>query len=106
MATSKEYLSYLLDQLSTLDGITYRMMMGEYIIYYRGKIAAYICDGRFLIKPVASAIRMLPDAKYDALSEGGRKKMLCVDNVDDRKFLADLFIAMYDKLPFPKSKKV
>lgn len=106
MATSKEYLSYILDQLSSLDGITHRMMMGEYIIYYHGKIAAYICDGRFLVKPVASAIKMLPDAEYDAISEGGRKKLLRVENVDDRKFLVDLLIAMYDELPFPKSRKI
>ncbi len=105
MSTSKEYLNFLLEQLSALDGISYRMMMGEYLIYYRGKVAAYICDGRFLVRPVPSAIKMLPDAEYDAISEGGRKKLLRVDNVDNRDFLTDLFIAMYDELPEPKPKK-
>ncbi len=85
--------------------LSYRMMMGEYLIYYRGKIAAYICDGRFLVKPVPSAIKMLPDAEYDAISEGGRKKLLRVDDVDNKKFLTDLFNAMYDELPEPKQKK-
>lgn len=105
MATSKEYLSFLLDQLSSLEGITHRMMMGEYIIYYRGKIAAYICDDRFLVKPVPAAIQMFPDAEYDSIDEGGKKKLLRVDNVDDRNFLANLFLAMYEELPSPKPKK-
>ena len=105
MSTSKEYLSFLLDQLSSLDEISYRMMMGEYLIYYRGKVAAYICDDRFLVRPVPAAIKMLPDAEYDAISEGGRKKLLRVDDVDNRELLTDLFIAMYDELPEPKNKK-
>lgn len=78
--------------------------MGECLIYYRGKVVAYICDDRFLVKPVPSAIRMLPDAEYDSISQGGRKKLLRVDNVDDRNFLTNLLNSMYDELPFPKSK--
>lgn len=104
MSTNKDYLNFLLDQLSSLEGITYRMMMGEYLIYYRGKAVAYICDNRFLIKPVPSAIQMLPDAEYDSISQGGRKKLLRVDNVDDRHFLTNLLNSIYDELPFPKSK--
>ena len=104
MSTNKDYLNFLLDQLSSLEGITHRMMMGEYLIYYRGKVVAYICDDRFLVKPVPSAIQMLPDAEYDSISQGGRKKLLRVDNVDDRNFLTNLLNSMYDELPFPKSK--
>lgn len=104
MSTSKDYLNFLLDQLSSLEGITYLMMMGEYLIYYRGKVAAYVCDNRFLIKPVPSAIKMLPGAEYDSISPEGRKKLLRVDNVDDGNFLADLFRSMYEELPGPKSK--
>ena len=103
MSTNKNYLNFLLDQLSSLEGITYRMMMGEYLIYYRGKVAAYICDNKFLVKPVPSAIKMLPDAEYDSISIGGRKKLLRVDNVDDRNFLTNLLFAIYDKVPFPKA---
>ena len=104
MSTSKEYLSFLLDQLSSLDGISHRMMMGEYLIYYRGKVAAYICDNRFLVRPVPSAIKMLPEAEYDSISEGGKMKLLRVDDVDDRELLTELFIAMYEELPQPKPK--
>ena len=104
MATNKDYLDFLLEQLSSLEGITYRRMMGEYLIYYRGKVAAYVCDSRFLIKPVPSAVKMLPHAEYDSINPGGRKKLLRVDNVDDRDFLTTLLDAIYEELPFPKSK--
>ena len=76
------------------------------MIYYRGKVAAYLCDGRFLIKPVPSALKMLPDAEYDSISEGGRKKLLRVDGVDDKELLTNLFEAMYNELPESKPKKV
>mgnify|MGYP002797374123 FL=1 len=102
MSTNKDYLNFLLDQLSSLEGITYRMMMGEYVIYFRGKVVAYVCDNRLLIKPVLAAINMLPHAEYDSISQGGRKKLLRIDNVDDRDFLTDLFNAIYDALPFSK----
>ena len=105
MSTSKEYLSFILEQLSSLEEISCRMMMGEYLIYYRGKVAAYLCDGRFWVKPVPSALKMLPDAEYDAIYEGGRKKLLRVDDVDNRELLTNLFTAMYDELPEAKTKK-
>lgn len=105
MPTNKEFLKFLSDQLSSLDGISCRMMMGEYLIYYRGKIAAYVCDGRLLVKPVPSAIKMLPGAEYDAIYEGGKKKLLRVDDVDNKELLTKLFTAMYAELPEPKPKK-
>lgn len=104
MATSKEYLSYILDQLSGLEEITYRMMMGEYIIYYRGKIAAYLCDDRMLVKPVKSALERMPDAALEPPYEGA-KEMLLVEEVDDSAFLIALFREMYEELPAPKPKK-
>ena len=104
MASSKEYLEYILDQLSGLNDISYRAMMGEYIIYYRGKIVGGIYDDRFLVKPTKSAAAMMPDADMDLPYEGA-KKMLLVDNVDNRDFLRNLLEAMYDELPAPKKKK-
>ncbi|AEY66098.1 TfoX/Sxy family protein [Clostridium sp. BNL1100] len=104
MASSKEYLTFILEQLSHLDGITHRYMMGEYIIYYREKIAAYICDDRFLVKPVKAAKALMLDAVYEPPYEGG-KDMLLVNKVDDKAFLTALFQAMYEELPEPKSKK-
>lgn len=104
MASSKEYLSFILEQLSGLEEITYRSMMGEYIIYYRGKIAAYICDNRFLVKPVKSAAELMPDAAHELPYEGA-KEMLLVENAEDREFLAKLFNAMYEELPMPKKKR-
>ena len=104
MATSKEYLAFILDQLSDVEGIAHRQMMGEYIIYMNGKIAAYLCDDRLLIKPVPSAVQLMPNATYEPPYEGA-KDMLLVDNIDDRAFLKELFEAMYDDLPNPKKKK-
>ena len=93
MATSKEYLHFILDQLSGLTEITYRRAFGEYMIYYRGKVAAYLCDDRLLVKPVPSAVRMMPEARYEPPYEGA-KDMLLVENVDSREFLKKLFEAI------------
>jgi len=104
MSSSKEYLEFILDQLSELDEISYRAMMGEYIIYYRDKIVGGIYDNRLLVKPVRSAISLMPDAKYELPYESA-KEMLLVDDVDNRIFLRSLFVAMYDELPEIKKKK-
>lgn len=103
MATSKNYLYFILDQLSELEEITYRMMMGEYIIYYHGKIAAYICDDRFLVKPVESVKKLLPDAPLEPPYTGA-KNMVLIEDIDDKIFLKNLFEAMYEELPVPKPK--
>ena len=104
MASGKEYLDFILDQLSDLDSISYRAMMGEFIIYYRGKIVGGIYDDRLLVKAVPSAIAYMPDASYE-LPYKGAKEMLLVDEVDNKTFLTGLFNAMYDELPEPVSKK-
>ena len=104
MASSKEYLDFILDQLSGLEEITHKSMMGEYIIYYKGKIAAYIYDDRFLVKPVEAAKKLMPEASCEPPYEGA-KEMILVDEVDSRDFLTRLFNAMYAELPEPKKKK-
>lgn len=104
MASTKDYLDFILEQLSGLDGITYRAMMGEYIICYNGKIVGGIYDNRFLVKPTKSAIDLMPTADYEIPYETA-KPMLMVDNVDDKSFLAELFNAMYDELPSPKKRE-
>ena len=104
MASSKEYLDFVLEQLSGLDEITYKAMMGEYIIYYRGKIVGGIYDDRFLVKPIQSAKALMPEANLELPYEGA-KEMLLVDDIDNREFLITLLEAMYDELPTPKKKK-
>ncbi len=104
MASSKAYLEYILGQLSELKEVTYRTMMGEFIIYYRGKIVGGIYDDRLLVKPVKSAIRYMPTALYELPYEGA-KEMLLVDEVDNKEFLAGLFNAMYEELPTQKPKQ-
>lgn len=105
MASNKEYLNFILEQLQGVHGITYRMMMGEYIIYHHGKIAAYLCDDRLLVKPVNAAKKRFPSPTYEFPYEGSKQPMILVDNVDNRDFLCELFEAMYEELPEPKVKR-
>lgn len=104
MASSKDFLEYILDRLSELEDITHRSMIGEYIIYYKGKIAAYVCDNRLLVKPVEAAKNMIPQAIYEPPYEGA-KDMILVENTDDKQFMTSLFQAMYGQLPEPKKKR-
>lgn len=104
MASSKEYLVFVLEQLSELEDISYKTMMGEYIIYYRGKIVGGIYDDRFLVKNVKAASKLMPDASLELPYEGA-KEMLLVDDIDSREFLKTLLEALYDELPASKKKK-
>ena len=104
MASSKEYLDFVLDQLSELDDITYRAMMGEYIIYYRGKVVGDIYDDRFLVKNIKTSADLMPEATLE-LPYDGAKEMLLVDDIENREFLRELLEAMYEELPAPKKKK-
>lgn len=104
MASSKEYLDFILEQLSELEDVSYRGMMGEYIIYYGGKIVGGIYDDRFLVKPTKSALAKMPEAELELPYEGA-KEMLLVDDVENKEFLQELLEAMYDELPTPKKKK-
>lgn len=104
MATTKEYMDFILEQLSELDGITYRRMMGEYIIYYKEKIAAYVCDNRLLVKILPSSERLLPDARREPPYDGARD-MLLVEDVENKEFLHTLFDTMYPEMTGPKKKR-
>ena len=104
MASSKEYLDFILEQLSELDDVTCRAMMGEYILYYREKVIGGIYDDRFLVKAVKSVKELIPNALHEIPYEGA-KEMLLVDDVENKKFLKNLFEAIYDKLPVLKRKK-
>ncbi|MCR4814913.1 MAG: TfoX/Sxy family protein [Lachnospiraceae bacterium] len=104
MASSKDYLDFILEQLSGLEEITYRQMMGEYILYYRGKVIGGVYDDRFLVKQTKSALAMMPDADLELPYEGA-KEMILVDDVENKDFLKELIEAMYGELPAPKKKK-
>ena len=103
MASSKEYLHFILEQLSDLDDISYRPMMGEFILYYRGKIVGGIYDDRLLVKKTKAALELMPAAICEIPYEGA-KEMLLMDEVDSKEFLAELFEAMYEELPMPKRR--
>ena len=101
MASSKEYLNFILEQLSGLEDITHRAMMGEYVLYYRGKVFGGIYDDRFLVKPTKSAKAMMPDADMELPYEGA-KEMILVDDVENKEFLRDLVESMWAELPNKK----
>ena len=103
MPSTKDYLDFILEQLSLLEGVSHRAMMGEYILYYRDRVFGGIYDDRFLVKPVNAAREIMPDASLEKPYDGA-KAMLMVDNVDDREFLMRLITAMYDELPEPKRR--
>ena len=103
MASDKEYLEYILEQLAMPEEVSYRAMMGEYVLYYRGKVIGGIYDNRFLVKPVKSAAAMMPQAVTELPYEGA-KAMLLVDNVENMEFLQALVKEMYDELPPPKKR--
>ncbi len=104
MASGRSYLDFILEQLSELDAVSWREMMGEYILYYRGKVIGGIYDDRFLVKPTKTAAAMMPNAVRE-LPYDGAKEMLLVDNVENREFLRELIVSMYDDLPSPKPRK-
>ncbi len=104
MASGKSYLEFVMDQLSGLEGVSWRAMMGEYIIYYQGKVVGGIYDNRFLIKPTKSAAAMLPDAPKE-LPYPGAKDMLLVEDIENRMLLEALLPAVANDLPEPKKRK-
>ena len=101
MASSKEYIEFVLDQC---NGLSARAMMGEYVLYYSGKVVGGVYDNRLLVKPTKSAIALLPEASRELPYEGA-KEMLLVEDIEDRDFLNKLFESMYEELPEPKKKK-
>ena len=103
MASSRQYLDYVLEQLSTLEEISYKAMMGEFIIYYKGKVVGGIYDDRFLVKQTKSSKKLMPDAPLELPYEGA-KEMFLVEDIDNKEFLNRLFNEMYDELPVPKKK--
>ena len=104
MASTKEYLDFVLEHLSDLDEVSFRAMMGEYILYYRGKVFGGIYDDRLLVKPVPAAVKLMPDAALE-LPYDGAKEMLLVDDVDNRAFLCELVQRMWEELPEKRKKK-
>lgn len=103
MASKKEYLDFIMEQLSDLPEVSSRAMMGEYILYFRGKVFGGIYDDRLLVKAVPSAVKLMPDAPMELPYEGA-KEMLLVEDVDDREFLCSLIEGMWEELPEKKKK--
>ena len=104
MASTKEYRDFILEQLSELDEVSFRAMMGEYILYYRGRVFGGIYDDRLLVKPVPSAVKLMPNATME-IPYDGAKEMILADDIDNREFLCKLVRSMWEELPEKKKKK-
>lgn len=104
MATGKDFLNYLIEQLSGCDDLTFRPMMGEYLVYYKGKLVGDICNDRLLIKPVEGVKNLLPDAEMRLPYDGAKTPMVLIDDVDDGELLIKIFETAYAELPAPKAK--
>ncbi|MCR1919613.1 TfoX/Sxy family protein [Frisingicoccus caecimuris] len=103
MASRKEYLDFVLEQLSGLEGVSYRAMMGEYLLYYNDKLFGGIYDDRFLVKVTASSLELLPDAPQE-MPYDGAKPMLLITEIDNKNYLRELILAMYEDLPEIKKR--
>ena len=103
MSSSKEYVDFIMEQLSLLDDVRYRTMMGEYVLYYKDKVIGGIYDDRFLIKPTKAGIEYIKNPKFE-LPYKGAKDMLLVENLDNKEYLAELIEKIYPELPFTKKK--
>lgn len=101
MPSSKDYLEFVLEHCS---GLTFRSMMGEYVLYYGSKVIGGIYDNRFLVKPTKSALELIPDVRLELPYEGA-KKMLLVENIEDEEFLKELLEALYRDLLESQNKK-
>lgn len=97
MATTKDYLQYILDQISDLDNITYRQMMGEYILYYNWKIIWWIYDNRLLLKPTNKVKELINNLEMQ-IPYPWAKEMIYVDNVDNSDYLKELINKTYNEL--------
>lgn len=103
MASRKEYLDFVLEQLSGLEGVSYRAMMGEYLLYYNDKLFGGIYDDRFLVKVTASSLELLPDAPQE-MPYDGAKPMLLITEIDNKNYLRELILAIYEDLPEIKKR--
>lgn len=102
MATSTEAHDYIVENLSKTGDISTRKMMGEYLVYFKGKLVGNICDNCLYLKPTDSALRLLPDAERDYPYDGSKTLMIVVDNVENTEQMSAVLLAMYEELPAPK----
>lgn len=102
MATSKEYYDYIMENLQKTGEVSARKMMGEYLVYYRGKLVGDICDNCLLLKPTESVLRLMPDAERAYPYEGSKTLMAVVEDVENTGLMTEVLNAMYEELPEPK----
>ncbi len=104
MATSKEFHDYVVESLRRVGDVSTRRMMGEYCIYYRGKLIGDICDNCLFLKPTESVLWLMPDAQRAYPYEGSKTLMVVVEAIEDTELMRNVLNRMYEELPEPKKK--
>lgn len=104
MATSKEFHDYIVENLRRVGEVSTRKMMGEYCVYYQGKMIGDICDNCLFLKPTESVLRLLPEADRAYPYEGSKTLMAVVEDVEDVELMSKVLNEMYKELPEPKKK--
>lgn len=105
MATTKEFHDYVLEQLQKAGDVTTRKMMGEYCVYFNGKLVGNLCDNTLFLKPTESALKLLPDAQREYPYEGSKSLMIIMDEPENTELLRSVLHSMYEELPAPKKRK-
>jgi TfoX/Sxy family transcriptional regulator of competence genes len=105
MATSKEFVAFVLDQIENAGEINARMMFGEYAVYSDGILFGLICDNKLFIKPTAGGREFIGNVVEAPAYTGARNSFLIEEKLDDREWLSELVRISVRELPPPKPKK-
>ena len=104
MATTQEFHDYVMENLRKVGDVSTRKMMGEYCVYYKGKLIGDICDNCLFLKPTESVLRLMPDADRGYPYEGSKTLMVVVDAIENAELMEEVLNEMYKELPEPKKK--
>ena len=103
MATSREYIEFVCEQLQDIDGVTYKKMFGEYMVYVHGKPLLLVCDNTVMIKKLPELAALMQGAPEDFPYEGA--KLHYVLDIENRELTRKAVEVLSQCIPLPKKKK-
>ncbi len=105
MASDKQFVDFVIDQIENAGEITARNMFGEYVVYANGKLFGLICDNKLFIKPTKSGRLFIGKVVEASPYSGAKPCFLIEDKIEDREWLSELVRISLKELPAPKPKK-
>lgn len=105
MATSKEYIDYVLECLNHIEGISVRQMFGDYGLYMFKRVMGFVCDDQVFLKVLPGSARVLGEDAPTGESYPGSKPYYLIEDLEDDEKMEQLFRALYQDVPEPKPKK-